>query len=557
MKSNYRSIAESLALPVLIFIVAIGFLAMAGGTYSSKINKRMDKAEMLMESHPDSALCILDSISEAELQGRKQKARYALLKSMALDKNYIDTTTFDVLRPAIDYYPQHGTPNEKLRTYYYQGRIHQNAHNDDLAMQSWLKGGEVAGISDSLILAHLLVAEGLLYHKQYKISDFIDCNLRAAEIYGSIGKLKLQIKNYGNALHGTVILQDKHRADSIVHICQTMAERHPAFSEFIQERLLNYIIEYGNEDEIKKALEKYSTTNITNDIYLKLAKAYNKTGKAQQALEYLNAVIIPTDNIDDSLAFLIIKADVLERMGEYQKSKESIKQYAKLLSKSDYSLFSDELLFSEKKHEMEMSILLERQKRWNIIWAAMSCVLILVIILTIALFRHRLTSSQKKLAEQELENLRLELSKLEDERDRLEGLLKERPDLTPEMMNVIYGRLDMLNSLLAKEITSNDSYARPLIDSIRQDRAGFLDSTRLAFSISHPEFMNYLNEHELTEEEINYVCLYAMGLRGKEIGEYIQLKRHYVMGSGIRKKLGIDEHETNLGPYIRRLLKEL
>ena len=84
-----------------------------------------------------------------------------------------------------------------------------------------------------------------------------------------------------------------------------------------------------------------------------------------------------------------------------------------------------------------------------------------------------------------------------------------------------------------------------------------MDSTRLAFKASHPRFMNYLEEHGLTEAEQNYLCLYAIGLRGKEIGEYIQLKRHYHISSDIRKKLGIDEHETNIGIYIRKLMKTL
>ena len=84
-----------------------------------------------------------------------------------------------------------------------------------------------------------------------------------------------------------------------------------------------------------------------------------------------------------------------------------------------------------------------------------------------------------------------------------------------------------------------------------------MDSTRLAFKASHTRFMNYLEEHGLTEAEQNYLCLYAIGLRGKEIGEYIQLKRHYHISSDIRKKLGIDEHETNIGIYIRKLMKTL
>ena len=69
--------------------------------------------------------------------------------------------------------------------------------------------------------------------------------------------------------------------------------------------------------------------------------------------------------------------------------------------------------------------------------------------------------------------------------------------------------------------------------------------------------MAYLEQHGLSVDEINYLCLYAIGLRGKEVGEYIQLKRHYVISHEIRKKLGIGEHETNIGLYIRRLMEEL
>ena len=46
---------------------------------------------------------------------------------MALDKNVIDRTEFGVLQPAVDYYADHGTATDQLRTYYYQGRIYVNA----------------------------------------------------------------------------------------------------------------------------------------------------------------------------------------------------------------------------------------------------------------------------------------------------------------------------------------------------------------------------------------------------------------------------------------------
>ena len=117
---------------VLIFLSVILLMAVCCDRHG-EADRRMDKAESLMGSKPDSALTILDSITPKMLNSKRGKARYALLKSMALDKNYIDTTTFDVLQPAIDYYLKKGSADEKLRTYYYQGRIYQNRHNPDSA----------------------------------------------------------------------------------------------------------------------------------------------------------------------------------------------------------------------------------------------------------------------------------------------------------------------------------------------------------------------------------------------------------------------------------------
>ena len=84
-----------------------------------------------------------------------------------------------------------------------------------------------------------------------------------------------------------------------------------------------------------------------------------------------------------------------------------------------------------------------------------------------------------------------------------------------------------------------------------------MSSTRLAFAGSHPNFMKYLEDHNLTEREIEYCCLYALGLKGKEVGSYIKMRSHFNISSNVRKKLGLVESDTNLGIYIRKLLTSL
>lgn len=81
-----------------------------------------------------------------------------------------------------------------------------------------------------------------------------------------------------------------------------------------------------------------------------------------------------------------------------------------------------------------------------------------------------------------------------------------------------------------------------------------MDSTRMTFTASHPHFIRHLTEHGLDEDEINYACLYALGLRGKDVGNYIELKRHYNVSTTIRRKLGIDDNQSTLHVYLRKLL---
>lgn len=153
--------------------------------------------------------------------------------------------------------------------------------------------------------------------------------------------------------------------------------------------------------------------------------------------------------------------------------------------------------------------------------------------------------------------MQMKISQLESEKENLRTLMKEN-ELSDPVRSSIQERIEMLNGLLAAHISDNTNYSKPYdkwIEMITQDRKRFMDSTRLAFKASHPAFMKYLEDHGLDESELNYVCLYAIGLRGKEIGEYIRLKRHYHMSSDIRKKLNLHEDDTNLGIYIRNLMK--
>ena len=74
-----------------IFIIVLT-LCMVSCTQHSKHWETLAQIESLMEERPDSALNVLQEIDKEELSGKEEKAKHALLLSMALDKNVIDRT---------------------------------------------------------------------------------------------------------------------------------------------------------------------------------------------------------------------------------------------------------------------------------------------------------------------------------------------------------------------------------------------------------------------------------------------------------------------------------
>ena len=71
------------------------------------------QVESFIVQRPDSALAVLEGIDTEELSSKEEKAKHALLLSMAFDKNVIDKTDFEVLQPAIDYYNDKGSADRK------------------------------------------------------------------------------------------------------------------------------------------------------------------------------------------------------------------------------------------------------------------------------------------------------------------------------------------------------------------------------------------------------------------------------------------------------------
>lgn len=585
-----------MSLKSLFFILAVAMLWLtAACSRHSESWATLDRADAVMEEHPDSALALLQAIDSSTLNGDEEKARYALLLSQALDKNYIDTTTFDILQPAIDYYLEKGSPDEKLKTYYYKGVIYLNRGENDKALDSFIRGVNISQeVNDSLTLARNFVAQGYVYHNYYDFKSYIDRYTKAARIYKGLDLKDREFDCLLNILNGSVLLENKILSDSIINICDNFDHLSAEQKQNLALYKLSHAIKFGNADEIKALFEDIDIGNVSSYEMLSLAHAYNRLNNNTKAKNLLDS--LKRHNIvSDPFKFFAVSVHVYEDMHDYEEALKNYKKFVRLHDSIDLYRFDRGIRTVEEKFKIEFEAQREAEHKSRIIWGCVCGIAILFmgILILLQLFRSnriaknlaiqkakaeklendRLVSDKEKMYVEnenlrlardkkilEAENLNHRINILERESERLKNLIEEQKELPTEVYNTIRVRIEMLNTLIASHITANDRFEKSYdawVKDYTKDIEQFMNSNRLAFQFSHPRFIQYFEEHGLTVEEINYVCLYTMGLSGIEIGEYIKKGGHVNMSSAIRKKLGLGRHDTNIGKYVQGLFKKL
>ena len=141
------------------------------------VSEILDTAERQIVEYPDSALTTMRSIRRYAVLVPQVRARYGVLYSAALDKNYIDVASDSLVRYSADYYDLHGTPEQRMQAYYYLGRTQQNAGEDLSATLSFLDAAQYTDAVDNNYLKGLLYSQlGEMYSRYNRI-------LKASQYY--------------------------------------------------------------------------------------------------------------------------------------------------------------------------------------------------------------------------------------------------------------------------------------------------------------------------------------------------------------------------------------
>ena len=545
---------------ISIIILAI-FLFSCNG--HSKHWETLSQVESYIEEKPDSALVTLEQIDLSELSGKEEKAKHALLYSMALDKNFVDKTDFEVLQPAIDYYEDNGSATDKLRTYYYQGRIYQNAGNDAAAMESFVKAISESEESDDILTkARIYFNRGSIYYSLYEWDSFIETNKTAASYFKQAERHHSYVHCLILIVNGYTLKNEPENALPYIDECKQL-KKTMSFSLLCDfySSYITYLEDCGTDAEIKDVINEYLNTIPAESVdWLTLANDYIKLGQYKDALQAIEQYKNYKYSSEE-IKYKALKSEIYEHLGRYEESLNTYKEYMVASDSTTWAIMQQDTKFVEERHNLEMAKAKETEAKNRRTIIILACVVALISsILVILIIRRRLQISRAKNRELEVEKQKYEQLYTDAiaERDALTKMVEDS-NVRDEAKAVIKARLDVLNKVIISQITGTTSAnkkAYEVLESLLANKESFIESTRLAIEGNNPEFITALKRQGLTNEEINICCLYAIGLKGKDIKAYTNQPRHYNQSADIRHKLGLTESDTNLSIFLRDMLEK-
>lgn len=148
------------------------------------------------------------------------------------------------------------------------------------------------------------------------------------------------------------------------------------------------------------------------------------------------------------------------------------------------------------------------------------------------------------------------LQQLKSEKETLVRVDAETADLDEETKKLVIDRINLIDHILIGKMAGNTLSSRKAnkeIEKVIADRASFIESLALQYSVSHPQAIDHLQQNGLSRYEIGLCCLYHMGYNGKEVKDISDTSMVYHVNSAIRQKLGLKSNDINLTTFIREL----
>ena len=284
---NHMKTKTILALLFMLLLFCVG----CGERHSEEI----DEAYRLASDHPERALEILGHVNQQGL-GDSERARYALVYTLAQDKSGLDVDKDSLLRTAYDYYKERPEDSLYAKCQYYMGKYYMLNDSSERAKVCLQRSAEMAEkqgdkYTQSLALEKLSM---LLYDTDPKMalayarkSDSVYCSLPNATIINRVyGKLSISKALYfADSLHAAI--EECHDATEMA--VEDGDSLIVSASYQVMSSLLSKLGDYESSLEYAKKSYEYGGQGTTSCL-LNLSWAYMEADSLKACEQVVNQI---------------------------------------------------------------------------------------------------------------------------------------------------------------------------------------------------------------------------------------------------------------------------
>ena len=412
----------------LLFILVFALAFVSCNRHSEHWNT-LSNVESYIVEHPDSALIVLEQIDISELSSKEERAKHALMLSMALDKNYVDKTDFNVLQPAIDYYEDNGSATEKFQTYYLQGRIYQNQSNDTQAMIAYAQAKELLGGIDNHYLSGQLHTEiGNIYRSNYDYAKSLEAYQTAYDHYMAVGLESYAA--YALLDIGLSYWNLEDNAKGIEYINEALQMALKLQDEYLEMVCYQNIVflcddidAVGRCGSIVEALvNRYNIEKFGSGSLVAIASYYAGVEECDRMAEYIGRAWSNATNAKDSINVYLTQADILKRIGKPEEALQYFEAGVKLQNREVRSSLKQPIETTQKEYfQQQAEHNAYRLKKDRELYITLGIIALLALIVVAMYIRHRMLSKDLEISKYMVLSSELQ-SAIRDREDKLSAI---------------------------------------------------------------------------------------------------------------------------------------
>ena len=472
---------------ILNCLPLLGVLLLAACGPASRTDALLNDIESYINAAPDSARTALQEMDTTALRTKRLRARYSLLRTMAQDKCYDDITIPGLLDDAA-WFERHGSPDERLKLWFYRGCIQLRLKNENEAALAFARAENYADqVQDQHALGLLYLAIQNVYTNVFNAAREVEYAEKGVAVFKrtddpltghALGMLAMAYQG----------LEQWARADSVYQLARPYFESVPSRAHVFYSKYALLKVRQPEKDPagavelLNRYRELTGGFGVTEmGVYTYAQELLGNREIADRYIPVLRAVT-GKDAIYSARVWL---ADIDEARGDYGTALQERKWIYSRERNLIQNALDDSVTKNLRDDASQQAVAERARLRMTVIYAGGIFFALLSVVLLLLLRKSKVEAERDRLV-----NLR---EQMQEELDRAQEENSEKAELISDQE----GRIREMEANVARE---RETYTRERVKRLRQ-----LGELRSTFWWRDHGWMREADAIQRIKKEISYV----------------------------------------------------